>query len=307
MDFLIFVISIAILITGADMVIRSTNALALKLNISHLLVGAFLVAIGTSLPEMGIAMQANNQNKSDLAMAIIVGSSILNLTLIFGSIFIFSKSITIKQECFTQDALWLLAALTLFVLALFDHTISYFDALVVVLLMGVYTLFIFESSQKSRGELFQEILKSSLSLPYALMLFGGGIILLVVGAIFTVDSTSDIASRLNLNEWQSGILMIAFATALPELILSLLAVYKDKIEIAIANILGSTISNLTLVLALVTAIKPITFDLTTHLFDLIVMLLASLIVMGMIITKSYNRYIALSLFLILALFIEAQF
>jgi len=139
------------------------------------------------------------------------------------------------------------------------------------------------------------------------MLFGGGIILLVVGAIFTVDSTSDIASRLNLNEWQSGILMIAFATALPELILSLLAVYKDKIEIAIANILGSTISNLTLVLALVTAIKPITFDLTTHLFDLIVMLLASLIVMGMIITKSYNRYIALSLFLILALFIEAQF
>ena len=307
MDFLIFVISIAILITGADMVIRSTNALALKLNISHLLVGAFLVAIGTSLPEMGIAMQANNQNKSDLAMAIIVGSSILNLTLIFGSIFIFSKSVSIKQECFTQDSLWLLAALTLFVLALFDHSISYFDALIIVLLMGAYTLFIFESSQKSRGELFQEILKSSLSLPYALMLFGGGIILLVVGAIFTVDSTSDIASRLNLNEWQSGILMIAFATALPELILSILAVYKDKIEIAIANIIGSTISNLTLVLALVASINPITIDLSKHLFDLTVMLVASLIVIGMIITKSYNRYIALSLFLILALFIEAQF
>lgn len=289
------------------MVIRSANALALKLNISYFLVGAFLVAIGTSFPEMGVAMQANAQGKSDMAIATLIGSSILNLTLIFGSIFILSKSTIIQQGCFSKDALWLLSALTLFVLIIFDQEIGYFDAFLLIALIVVYILFLFEDAQNNRVEFFQEILDNTLTLPYAIALLLGGMVLLVVGAIFTVDSATDIATQFKLNEWQSGIIMIAFATALPELILTILAVYKNKIEIAIANILGSTISNLTLVLALVAFIEPISIDFRVHLFDLGVMLLAAVLVMGIIITQSYNRYITLPLFLILALFIEAQF
>ncbi|KIM08100.1 MAG: hypothetical protein KU28_04265 [Sulfurovum sp. PC08-66] len=304
MDFLIFVISIAILIAGADMVIRSSNALALRLNASHFVVGAFLVALGTSLPEMSIALSANTQGKAEMAMATLIGSSILNVTLIFGSIFVFSKSIKIERDFFKKDALWLLATLILFVLVISDGAIGYFDAFVLLALTGFYILSLFEDRHKKRGEFLQEILQNALTLPVTLFLLVVGAVFLIVGAIFSVDSVTDIATRLHLDRWHSGVMMIAVATALPDLILTILAVYRNKAEIAIANILGSTISNLTLVIALSALATPIVFDFNAHLFDLGVLILASLMVVVIVLTHSYNRLIALCLFLIVILYTE---
>jgi len=301
MDFLIFVISIAILVTGADMLIRSSNALARRLNISYLIMGAFLVAIGASLPEMGVALRAHSDGKTQMAIATLLGSTLLNMTLIFGSIFIFFRS-TLKHDFFTKDALWLLVALILSLLVFLDQTVSYFDAIILLAFILAYILFLIEDTK--RGEFLREILDNGLGLPSAIMLFLGGFTLLVIGSIFTVDSVSDIATQWGFDRWKSGIVLIAFATALPELLLTLLALYKQKVEIAIANILGSSISNLTLVIALTTLVKPIHIDLSLHLFDIITMSLATLVTITIILTKSYNRYIVLSLFLILALFIE---
>jgi len=304
MDFLIFVISIAILISGADMLIRSSNALALKLNISHFLMGAFLVAIGTSLPEMGVAIEANSSAKSEMAIALIIGSSILNMTLIFGAIFLFSKSVSIKKYFFKKDTLWLLVSLALFMLVLMDQKLGYFDAFILLAVVGSYLLFLIEDAEKARGEFTKEILNNTLHLPYALgmLLFGG--VFLIVGSIFVVDSVGAIASKLQLDEWSSGIILIAFAAALPELILTVLAVYKEKIEIAIVNIIGSTISNLTLVVGVVIFVNPIEINLSIHLFDLATMLVASLSLIAIILTKSYNRYSSFLLLLILILFIH---
>lgn len=305
MDFLLFVISIAILISGADMVVRSSNALALKLNLSHLLVGAFLVAIGTSLPEMGVAIQANYSGKAQMTMAILIGSSILNMTIIFGSIFLFAKSFKMGGELFKHDALWLFASLLLFILIIIDAKISYFDALILLMLVGSYILFLFKDTHKAHDEFSKAIMHHELSLPKASVMLVVGLGLWIVGSIFTIDSVGNIAQHFNLDEWYSGVIIIAFATTLPELILTLLAVYKDQIQIAIANIIGSTISNLTLILALATLVSPIHFDATKHIFDLVVMLFAALMMIGVILTQSYNRYISLSLFLIFALFFQS--
>jgi cation:H+ antiporter len=304
MDFLIFVISIAILVSGADMIIRSSNALALKFNIAHFVVGASLVALGASLPEMGVALIAHAEAKPQMAMATLIGSAILNLTLIFGSIFIFARSIKIEQNFFKQDALWLLAGMALFILSMVDKNISYFEAVVLILFYISYLLFLVNNTQKSHTALTQITLHPSLNLMSATVLLVMGGVLLIIGSIFTVDSVTNIASRFGLDEWHSGMIMIALATALPELILSILAVYKNHAEIAIANILGSTLSNLTLIVALMAMMHPLSFDLTMHWYDFIVMLTSALIVSAVILTHNYNRYIIFTLFLILALFIE---
>ncbi|MCK4875661.1 MAG: sodium:calcium antiporter, partial [Sulfurimonas sp.] len=103
MDFIIFIAAMAALIYGADFIIKESERIALHFNISHFVIGATLIAFGTSLPEMAASMMASSAGKSDMAVANVVGSVIFNITLVLGVVFLIAKKMNPSRNLFAKD------------------------------------------------------------------------------------------------------------------------------------------------------------------------------------------------------------
>ena len=123
MSFVIFVIAIATLIWGADLLIRESEKIALRFNISEFIIGATLIALGTSLPEMAASIAASADGKAEIAIANVIGSNILNITMVLGTIFLISKSINPDRDFFAKDSYWALVPVLIFNLMIIDGTI----------------------------------------------------------------------------------------------------------------------------------------------------------------------------------------
>ncbi len=304
MDFVIFVLSMALLIGGADIIIRASHSLALKLNISEFIIGASLIALGTNLPQIATVSASVMDNRGDMAISIIIGSNIFNITLLFATIFLLSKKIDISKEFFIKNSFWLMASLSLFILVSLDKIISITDYTVLIIFMIAYIRFLFHDAKDIDREFIDDISKSKLSFVKSIFLFFTGILALIFGAFFSVDSAINIASMFKLNDWQVGIIMISLGISLPQLALTILAIYKSKVEIAMGNIISSNIANSTIVLGISAILHPIKIDLTHHIFDISIMIISTLFVIIILITKNYTRTISIVMFLLLTLFID---
>ena len=148
MDFVIFIAAMAALIYGADFIIKESERIALHFNISHFVIGATLVAFGTSLPEMAASMMAASQGKSDMAVANVVGGVIFNITLVLGIVFIIAKSMHPKRNLFALDSAWVVVPLVIFFIMIQDGEIGRVDGVLYLLLMLSYLLFLFTSSKE---------------------------------------------------------------------------------------------------------------------------------------------------------------
>ena len=118
MDFLIFIIAMAALIYGADFVIKESERIALHFNISSFVIGATLVAVGTSLPEMAVSMSASAKGSADIAVANVIGSTIFNISLVLGLVFLLAKNIEPKRDLFAKDSAWSIFPILIFILIL---------------------------------------------------------------------------------------------------------------------------------------------------------------------------------------------
>ncbi|MBU4109773.1 sodium:calcium antiporter, partial [bacterium] len=133
MDFFIFIIAMSALIYGADFIIKESERIALHFNISHFVIGATLVAFGTSLPEMAASMMASAHGKSDMAVANVVGSVIFNITLVLGAVFFISKKMSPNRDLFALDSAWVVLPLVLFFIMVQDGQIGRFDGFLYLL------------------------------------------------------------------------------------------------------------------------------------------------------------------------------
>ena len=135
MDFVIFVIAMGTLIWGADILIDQSERIALKFNIPEFIIGATLIALGTSLPEMAASIAASLSHKPDIAVSNVIGSNILNITLVLASVFIIATKINPSRDFFAKDSTWALVPVLVFILMVLDGNISRFDALLLILLI----------------------------------------------------------------------------------------------------------------------------------------------------------------------------
>jgi len=307
MDFIIFVLAMAALIFGADMLIRESEKIALRFHISEFIIGATLIALGTSLPEMAASVAANLDGKSEIAIANVIGSNIFNITLVLGMIFIITKVINPDRDFFAKDSTWAMVPVLVFILMVFDGVISRFDALLLLLLMGSYILFLLreargiisdqlEDEDREQDQLFSWI--------KTLPLIAIALLMTIVGANFTVESASHIAKSFGISEWIIGIVMISLGTSLPELVVSISASMKGKVDMAIGNIIGSNMANTTIVLAMAALVKPMHFDVSLYLFDITTMIIATLMLVFITANKLYSKPAGISLFIVLGLFLE---
>jgi len=304
-NFIIFLVAMSALIYGADFIIKESERIALHFNISHFVIGATLVAFGTSLPEMAASMMASGAGKSEMAVANVVGSVIFNITLVLGLVFLIAKNMTPKRDLFARDSAWVVVPVVLFFIMIQDGEIGRIDGILYLLLMASYLIFLFTDAKEDlEGEIDGSLAKEKFNWTKTIILISIGFTLTIGGASFVIESGTNIARTFGISEWIIGIFLISLGTSLPELVVSLVAVKKGNAEMSIGNIIGSNVANFSMVLGAASLINPLSVDLVSTRFDMIIMASASAILLFILANKLYNKVAAIFLLTILALFIQ---
>ncbi|BCD60494.1 MULTISPECIES: calcium/sodium antiporter [unclassified Nitratiruptor] len=306
MDYIIFIISMAALIKGADFIIKESEKIALHFDISEFVIGATLVALGTSLPEMAASIAASYNHKSDLAISNVIGSVIINITLVLGIVFLFAKKVVPKRDIFQKDSAWALFPLFMFLMVSFDGTISFVEGLFFLVLMGGYLLFLSQEPSLVAEEIDEDIVKEKFAWIPTLILLFVGFVMVVYGADFAVGSASRIARSLGVSEWLIGLFLIAFGTSLPELVVSIVAAMNDKADMSIGNIIGSNVANFSVVLGSAALVNPLHIDIHTYAFDILTAIIASVMLIFITASKLYNKSAGIVLLATLGVFIVAH-
>lgn len=307
MDYAIFIVAMAALIYGADFIIKESERIALHYKISHYVIGATLVAFGTSLPEMAASMTAATYGKSDMAVANVLGSVVFNITLILGLVLLISKKMYPKRDLFSLDSAWVIIPVVIFLIMIQDGIISRFDGMLFLLLMASYLFFLFKESKDELGGEIDEELTQGFNWIKTSIFLVVGFVLTIGGANFVVESATNIARSLEISEWIIGLFLIAVGTSLPELVVSIVAAKKGNAEMSIGNIIGSNVANFSMVLGGSALISPLLVDLTKTSFDIAILVAASIALLFILANKLYNVAGGIFLLIILALFMQNSF
>ena len=302
MDFLIFIIAMAALIYGADFVIKESERIALHFNISSFVIGATLVAVGTSLPEMAVSMSASAKGSADIAVANVIGSTIFNISLVLGLVFLLAKNIEPKRDLFAKDSAWSIFPILIFILMGIDGRISMFDGILFICMMGAYLLFLINSNSIEQSD--EDLSKDKFNWIKTLVLLLIGFIFFFFWANFAIDSAGNIARGFGISEWIIGLFLVAFGTSLPELIISVKSAINNNADLAIGNIIGSNVANFTMVLGLSSIINPLNVDFNSYLFDISAAFIVSLMLVFITANKLYNKSAGIALLVVLGLVIQ---
>ncbi|MEA1891091.1 MAG: calcium/sodium antiporter [Campylobacterota bacterium] len=305
MDFIIFIVAMSALIYGADFIIKESEKIALHFNISHFVIGATLIAFGTSLPEMAASMMASSVGKSDMAVANVVGSVVFNITLVLGVVFMITKTMHSKRNLFAQDSAWVVVPLVLFFIMIQDGVIGRVDGILYLFLMVSFLVYLFTDAKDDlEAEVDEDLATQKFNWGKTTVLLIIGFALTIGGANFVIESGTNIARDFGISEWIIGIFLISLGTSLPELVVSLVAVKKGNAEMSIGNIIGSNVANFSMVLGAASLVNPLTIDLVATKFDMLIMVAASITLLFILANKLYNKAGAIFLLIILALFIQ---
>lgn len=305
MDFVIFFAAMTALIYGADFIIKESERIALHFDISHFVIGATLVAFGTSLPEMAASMIASYHHKSELAIANVIGSVTFNITLVLGLVFLIAKKMNPKRDLFAKDSAWILMPVIFYMLMSIDGEITRIEGFLFLFLMIAYILFLFASAKEDlESEIDEDLVKERFNWFLSIGLLMVGFIFTIGGANFVIDSGSNIARMFGVSEWIIGLFLISLGTSLPELVVSLVAIKKGNADLSIGNIIGSNVANFSMVLGGASLISPLFINLKENYFDISIMIAASIALLLILANKLYNKAGAVFLLLILALLIN---
>lgn len=302
MDILIFIIAMAALIYGADFIIEQSEKIALHYNISSFVIGATLVALGTSLPEMAVSVSASMKGSADIAVANVIGSTIFNISLVLGVVFLIAKKINPTRDLFAKDSAWSLFPILAFILMGLDGKINFVDGILFLILMIAYLMFLI--SDNAIEEIDEDIVKEKFAWGKTALLLIIGFVFVVAGADFAINSASNIAKSFGVSEWIIGLFLIAFGTSLPELTISVKSALNNNTDLAIGNIIGSNVANFTMVLGVSSLINPLNIDFQANFFDIAAAFIATLMLVFITANKLYNKSAGLALMVILALVVQ---
>jgi cation:H+ antiporter len=305
--YIIFVVSLAVLIYGADVIINQSEKIALKFGISEYIIGATLVALGTSLPEMAASISASINGKPELSISNIVGSNILNIALVLGTVLIIAKGgVKPHRDFFEKDSSWALFPVLIFIAAILSGEISRFTGMLFIVLMGAYILFLlkYDKDTLEISDLDTQDANSQFNWVKTSLLLLAGFVMVVYGADYTVYSASKIAKSFGVSDWVVGVVLVALGTSMPELIVSITAAIKGKADMAIGNIIGSNMANITIALGAAAVANPIKIDFSKYTYDIATLLIATLMLVFITANKMYSKPAGISLLVLLAIFME---
>ena len=279
LDIILLVVGFIVLIKGADIFVDGASSIAGNFKISKMLIGLTIVAFGTSAPEFAVSVKSLISGNGDIVLGNVIGSNILNILLILGisSLFHF---LNVKNNTVKKELPITLLITTLFAVLLSDHL---FDSNITnaftrsdgIVLLLFFLVFIYYLISMARNKVDDDQNEKYMSMSKSIMYTIIGLICIIVGSNFVVDSASSLASMIGISEKMISLTVIAFGTSLPELVTSVTATKKGEYDIAIGNVVGSNIFNIGMVIGLPVAIFGGISDITFNYIDLIVMLLSA--------------------------------
>ncbi len=276
--YLLFVLGLVFLVKGANWIVDSSSSIAKRLGVSSLLIGLTIVAFGTSLPELIVNLFAAFEGASEVAFGNVVGSNIANIFLVLGIVACF-RNVRLKRETVWHEIPFaMLAAFLLFILTGNLFGIKEFltrdDGLILLGLFGVFLYYVFLMARKNtKFDVGSVSGDSKLEIGVKLVL---GIAGIYFGGKWVVDGAVLMASQLGLSEFLISATVIALGTSLPELVVSVVAVMKGNVDLAVGNVVGSNMFNVCWVLGIVPLISPLRIPVFIGL-DIGVMFLAMLV------------------------------
>ena len=303
-NLIVLILSLATLIYGADLIINQSEKIALRFGLSEYLIGATLIALGTSLPEMAASISASVNNHPELAVSNIIGSNFLNISLVLGVVLLLAKGgVKPDRDFFEKDSSWALFPVLFFIAVALDGEINRVVATSLLLLMFGYILFLIRYDKTSLDTDLAD-LDSDFNWLKVSVLALIGFVFVVKGADYTVLSASAIAKSFGVSEWVVGVLLVAFGTSMPELVVSVVAAIKGKADMAVGNVIGSNMANITVALGLAAMANPIKLDFSKYTFDIALMFIATLMLVFITANKMYSKPAGISLLAMLIIFLN---
>ena len=302
---LLLVLGFALLVKGADWFVDGSSGIAAKFGIPQLVIGLTIVAMGTSAPEAAVSITAAFAGNAEITIGNIVGSNVLNILLILGiTALVYPVSVQ-KSTQIIDIPVVLLATAILFVLG-YDGNISRVDGVIMLVIFALYLFYLFWDAkrpkqfeinpEKTVSEENEQQIKD-LPLTKAILITVLGLILIVAGSKFVVDSATLIATELGLSQRFIGLTIVALGTSLPELFTSVTAALKKNSDIAVGNIVGSNIFNILFIVGLSGLIIPVPFA-SAFRFDTIASGIAAILLLICSLPKKRLSRVAGILFLL---------
>lgn len=250
---LMFVLGLAILVVGADVMVRGASRLAVSFGVSPLVVGLTVVAFGTSAPELAVSVGSALNGSPDLAIGNVVGSNIANVLLILGLSALITP-LLVDEQIIRQEIPIMIGASALLVVMALDGHISKFEAILLFGLVVAYTLFLIvqsrRASQDAQQEFESEIPTSTWDSHWAVQvaLVLVGLAMLVFGADWLVGAAVFFARAFGVSDLVIGLTVVAVGTSMPEIATSIVAAIRGQRDIAVGNVVGSNVFNILAVL-----------------------------------------------------------
>lgn len=247
LDVIILAASIAVLVKSAIFAIERIVKFSKITGIGELAAGFVIVAVSTSTPEISVAVFSTHSDNIGLTLGDIFGSNVTNIGLIAGLFLLISPIRQIEHQTLRRLLPLLLAASAIPLALLVSQQGSKFVGIALLAVFGFFLYYTFKSHASQKDKTPQEKGSAIKQLGY----FFVGIALVIISAKFIVDSASSLAEATGIRQSVLGATIIAFGTSLPELTVDIIAVRKRHLELALGDIIGSCITNITLVLGLV--------------------------------------------------------
>ena len=261
-------LGLVLLIIGGDLLVRGAVSFANFFRVPSFLIGVTVVSFGTSAPELMVSIQAALDNVADIAIGNVMGSNIANIALVLG-ISVIIKPINVNPNTYRLSWWIMLFSSLLYVVFILDGVLSVTEGL--MFLLGLVS-FIFLSIRYISYSDDAPTETQNNSFWLAFLFFALGSVGLYFGSELFVKHSVLIASYFGVSEFVIGVTVVALATSLPELVTSMVALFRGQNNISIGNLMGSNIFNVFAVLGITSLFQELKLKLTLLYFDFGVMI-----------------------------------
>ncbi len=309
MEYLKFIGGLLLLIISGKYLVQGGVSVAKHFRISTLIVGLTVVAFGTSAPELIVSINAAISGNPEIAFGNVVGSNIVNIAFILAATAIIIP-IPVNKTLVKFDWPVMMFASVLLYVFILDDKLGFYEGLFLFVSLVSYIVYMILNSRKDPAldEEVEHIKQMGLGLSILIILASS--LGLAFGADFMVEGASQIASSLGVSKRVISLTIVAVGTSAPELTASIIAAFKKEPDIAIGNVIGSNIFNIFWVLGISSMISAISIDHIAFSFDIICMLIVSVLLFlfifpfktvylnrieGMLLLVTYITYITMLL------------
>lgn len=284
-DFLLIAAGLVGLVIGAEILVRGGSAIATRLGVSPLLIGLTVVSIGTSLPELAVGIDAARLGAGPLAVGNIAGTNIVNLLLILG-LSAAMIPLALGRQTIRLDLPVMVGSAVLLLLLSLNGSLSRGDGVILLAVAIIYTGVVIHlelrtgadarAGLSSGGAPSGEVIP--VSPPWqAIAQLLGGIALVVVAADWLVKGAIRAATDLGVSEAFIGLTIVAIGTSAPELVTTVVSTIRGDRDLAIGNLFGSSVYNITFILGASALVMPL--EITGELIRIDIPLMAAVAVL----------------------------